>query len=66
MLKNLHSLSLQQNLLENLPEELGQLENLTELVSTDILCSEFQYLKAVNCVVLWLCPVVIFFHCLNK
>lgn len=32
-LKNLHSLTLQQNLLESLPEELGQLENLTELVT---------------------------------
>lgn len=52
MLKNLHSLSLQQNLLENLPEELGQLENLTELVSTYISCSECQYLNVVSCAVL--------------
>lgn len=45
-LKNLHSLSLQQNLLESLPEELGQLENLTELVTTHIVCSVFQYHQA--------------------
>lgn len=37
--KNLHSLSLQQNLLESLPEELGQLENLFELVTTHVVCS---------------------------
>lgn len=34
-LKNLRCLTLQQNLLENLPEELGQLQNLTELVKSD-------------------------------
>lgn len=38
-LKNLCSLTLQQNLLESLPEELGQLENLTELVTKHIICS---------------------------
>lgn len=34
-LKNLLSLSVQQNLLEILPEELGELENLMELVRTN-------------------------------
>lgn len=34
-LKNLRCLTLQQNLLENLPEELGQLQNLTELVKSE-------------------------------
>lgn len=32
-LKNLRCLTVQQNLVESLPQEIGQLENLTELVT---------------------------------
>lgn len=58
-LKNLHSLTLHQNLLETLPEVLGQLENLTELVTnTYWMCSVLHSHQALSTVLCdWLTEV---------
>lgn len=60
-LKNLASLALQFNLLVSLPEELGHLKSLIELVTTPVLCGVFRFREALSVLCLNRCFICCFF-----